>query len=100
LNSSAVSTMNNVNNNRLEIMVFLKMLLSLILLLVLSLPNALAAQVTYIPLDQAVASVKKDEKIKILDAETIELNGKMVHQIKLLTKDGHVKKILINTTSD
>lgn len=100
MNSSAVSNMNNVNNNRLEIMVFLKILLSLILLLVLSLPNALAAQVTYITLDQAVASVKKDEKVKILDAETIELKGKMVHQIKLLTKDGHVKKILINTTSD
>lgn len=100
MNSSAVSTMNNVNNNRLEIMVFLKTLFLLILLLVLSLPTALAAQVAYITLDEAVASVKKDEKIKILDAETIELRGKMVHQIKLLTKDGHVKKILIKTTSD
>tara|TARA_R110002074_G_scaffold349634_1_gene520380 strand:- start:166733 stop:166978 length:246 start_codon:yes stop_codon:yes gene_type:complete len=81
-------------------MIFLRTWFLLILLLVLSLPNALAAKAAHITLDAAVASVKKDEKIKILDAETIELKGKMVHQIKLLTKDGHVKKILINTTSD
>ncbi|MEH6503827.1 MAG: hypothetical protein V7682_08015 [Cycloclasticus sp.] len=81
-------------------MLFVKTLFASILLILLLLPNVLAGQVASITLDEAVASVKTDKKIKILDAETIQLKGEMVHQIKLLTKDGHVKKILINTTSD
>jgi len=48
-------------------------------------------------LDEAVKGVKNREEGKVLNAETVEIEGEAVHVIKVLTKSGRVKKIRVNT---
>lgn len=79
---------------------YLKGLFSIIFLLLLICTNTQASDGRYITLDQAVAEMKKDTRLKVLDAETVDFNGKKVHQIKILTHDGYVKKINVRTQSD
>lgn len=79
---------------------YLKALFSTFFLLVLIYSPTQAGDSSYVTLDQAVAKVKKDKTHKILGAETIEFNGERVHQIKILTQDGHVKKINVKTLRD
>lgn len=54
------------------------------------------AKAEIMTLDQAVNSVRKSQKAKILSAETLHVDGQPIHVIKILTKSGHVKKIRIN----
>jgi len=61
-------------------------------------PVMLLAASEAINLDQAVANVKKDTSKKVLSAETIQIEGKTVHVIKVLTDDGHIKKLQINSS--
>lgn len=50
-----------------------------------------------ITLDQAINEIKNNNKGKILDAKTRQIDGQPVHEIKVLTPKGHVKKIRIQT---
>jgi len=79
---------------------YVKRFFSTISLVLLFFCQVQAVNAVNVTLDQAVANVKKDKENKVLGAETIQLKGKMVHQIKVLTKDGHVKKIQVDTKSD
>ena len=49
-----------------------------------------------ISLDEAVAKARRKNKGKVLSAETIRKDGRQVHSIKILTKDGRVKRIRID----
>lgn len=51
------------------------------------------AEAVSISLDDAVADVKKKKLGKVLSAETVEIDGKAVHVIKVLKNDGRVKKL-------
>lgn len=46
-------------------------------------------------LKQAIQQVRKQTGGRILDATTVEIKGKRVHRIKVLTPDGRVKVITI-----
>ena len=49
-----------------------------------------------ISLDEAVAKARRQNEGKVLSAETIRDNGRTVHRIKILTKDGRVKRTRID----
>jgi len=50
-----------------------------------------------ISLDEAVAQERrKNKKAKVLSAETVRVNGRKVHRIKILTKDGRVKRTQVD----
>ena len=49
-----------------------------------------------ISLDEAVAKARRQHKGKVLSAETIRVDGRKVHRIKILTKDGRVKRTEID----
>jgi uncharacterized iron-regulated membrane protein len=49
-----------------------------------------------ISLDEAVAQARKRHKGKVLSAETTRSNGRKVHRIKILTKDGRVKRVTVD----
>jgi hypothetical protein len=50
-------------------------------------------------LDEAVAQARRNNKGKVLSAETIRVDGRRVHRIKILTKDGRVKRTQIDAGS-
>ncbi|MEN8106591.1 MAG: PepSY domain-containing protein [Pseudomonadota bacterium] len=52
-----------------------------------------------ISLDEAVAQARQRNKGKVLSAETIRVDGRKVHRIKILTKNGRVKRIQIDARS-
>ncbi|MBV1875405.1 MAG: hypothetical protein KUG50_02130 [Cycloclasticus sp.] len=60
--------------------------------------NIVLAATGTITLDQAIDKVKKGSKGKVLDAETLQIDGQPVHVIKVLTTKGRVKKIRVQTT--
>lgn len=49
-----------------------------------------------VSLDEAVSRVRRQTNGKILSAETVRANGRMVHVIKVLTPDGRVKRVRID----
>jgi len=49
-----------------------------------------------ISLDEAVAKARRHNEGKVLSAETIRVDGRKVHRIKILTKDGRVKRTRID----
>jgi len=64
-------------------------------------PHLLVAQRDHadngsISLNEAVAQARRQNKGKVLSAETVNINGRKVHQIKILTKDGRVKRTRID----
>ena len=67
-------------------------------------PHLLVAQRDHagnggITLDEAVAQARRHNKGKVLSAETIHVDGRKVHRIKILTKDGRVKRTQIDAGS-
>ena len=52
-----------------------------------------------ISLDEAVAKARRHNEGKVLSAETIRVDGRKVHRIKILTKDGRVKRTRIDAGS-
>jgi uncharacterized membrane protein YkoI len=52
-----------------------------------------------ISLDEAVAQARKRYNGKVLSAETVRVDGRKVHRIKILTKDGRVKRITVDAGS-
>jgi len=64
-------------------------------------PRMLIAKNTHnnnggISLDQAIAKARKSDKDKVLSAETIRKDGRKIYRIKILTKDGRVKRTRID----
>lgn len=49
-----------------------------------------------ISLDEAVAQARQHNKGKVLSAETIRVDGRKVYRIKILTKNGRVKRTQID----
>ena len=52
-----------------------------------------------ISLDEAVSQARQRNKGKVLSAETIRVDGRKVYRIKILTKDGRVKRTQIDAGS-
>ena len=52
-----------------------------------------------ISLDQAVAQARQQYNGKVLSAETVRVDGRKVHRIKILTKNGRVKRTQIDARS-
>jgi hypothetical protein len=49
-----------------------------------------------ISIDEAIALARQHNKGKVLSAETIRVDGRKVYRIKMLTKDGRVRRIRID----
>lgn len=49
-----------------------------------------------ISLDEAVRRARQQHRGKVLSAETVRIDGRKVYRIKILTKDGRVKRIHID----
>ncbi len=49
-----------------------------------------------ISLDEAVKQARQRNKGKVLSAETIRVDGRKIYHIKILTKDGRVKRTRID----
>ncbi len=49
-----------------------------------------------ISLDEAVARARRQSDGKILSAETVRVDGRRVHRVKLLTPDGRVTRVEID----
>ena len=49
-----------------------------------------------ISLDEAVSRARRQSDDKILSAETVRVDGRRVHRIKILTSDGRVKHTQID----
>ena len=52
-----------------------------------------------ISLDQAVAQARQQHQGKVLSAETLRVDGRKVYRIKILTKNGRVKRTQIDARS-
>ena len=52
-----------------------------------------------ISLDEAISRARRQENGKVLSAETVRDNGRRVHRIKILTRDGRVKHVRIDASS-
>lgn len=50
-------------------------------------------------LDEAVAQARRQTDGKILSAETLRRDGRLVHRIKVLTPDGRVERLTIDAQS-
>lgn len=49
-----------------------------------------------ISLNQAIAKARQSNKDKVLSAETVQKDGRKIYRIKILTKDGRVKRTRID----
>jgi uncharacterized iron-regulated membrane protein len=49
-----------------------------------------------ISLDEAVRRARQQYRGKVLSAETVRVDGRKIYRIKILTKDGRVKRIHID----
>jgi uncharacterized membrane protein YkoI len=63
------------------------------------LPLLIAAGDGGISLDEAVSRARQRDKGKVLSAETIRVDGRKAYRIKILTKDGRVKRTRIDAAS-
>ena len=52
-----------------------------------------------VSLDEAVARVRRQTKGKILSAETVAVDGRDVHRIKVLTETGRVRRLQVDARS-
>jgi len=73
--------------------------LMLMLLIGLSTGLVSAGESSEVSLDRAIAEIKSETNARILHAETIRLNGRLTHQIRLLTKKGLVRRIQVDARS-
>jgi uncharacterized membrane protein YkoI len=49
-----------------------------------------------ISLNQAIAKARQSNKDKVLSAETVQKDGRKIYRIKILTRDGRVKRTRID----
>ena len=52
-----------------------------------------------ISLDEAVSRARQQYPGKVLSADTVNVNGRKVYNIKILTKDGRVKRTQVDARS-
>ena len=52
-----------------------------------------------ISLDEAISRARRQADGKVLSAETVRVDGRNVHRIKILTKDGRVKRVQIDANT-
>lgn len=57
------------------------------------LAQAIGAEGRGMSLDEAVSRARRQSGDKVLSAETVRVNGRRVHRIKILTTDGRVKRV-------
>ena len=74
-------------------------LLTLTLSCTLGVPAAAAADKNGTTLDQAVKRMKAKPGVRVLAAERVTKDGKMLYRIKILTADGRVKYVWIDPGS-
>jgi len=74
----------------------MKSIVCLTLIAILAIPVMAGAQQDRLTLDQAVQRVKSQGNARVLSAETIEIDGRSVHRIKVLTDAGRVKYIQVD----
>jgi len=94
-------------------MTFARLTLACLLLLLLSTPLQAGGYPYYpqsvaqrdsggnggISLNEAVAQARQQHKGKVLSAETVHVDGRKVYRIKILTRDGRVKRTQIDARS-
>lgn len=69
----------------------------LCLLFLLSVPAVVpAAQQDGVSLDQAVKRIKDRGDVRVLSAERVRTDGKLMYRIKVLTSDGRVKNVWVD----
>ena len=49
-----------------------------------------------VSMDEAVRRARQQHQGKVLSAETVRVDGRKVYRIKILTKDGRVKRVHID----
>lgn len=52
-----------------------------------------------ISLDEAIARARRDADGKVISAETVRQGNRSVHRIKILTRDGRVKRLRYDAAS-
>ena len=52
-----------------------------------------------ISLDEAISRARRQADGKVLSAETVRDNGRRIHRIKILTRDGRVKRVRIDANT-
>ncbi len=57
---------------------------------------ALAAQAQEVSLEQAVERVQKETEGRVLAAEEIDVGRRKVYRIKVLTREGSVRRVLVS----
>lgn len=75
----------------------LRLLSMLLLALMLSPPLSARGDLS---LDQAVQQARDRTGGRVISAETMEKNGHRVHSIRILTKDGKVRRLRIDAGGD
>ena len=50
-------------------------------------------------LNEAVSRARQKNNGKVLSAETVDVDGRKVHRIKILTRDGRVKRTQVDARS-
>lgn len=72
----------------------MRLIISLCLILALSLPGIASAQGT--SLDEAVKRIKERDDVRVLSAERVNVDGKQMYRIKILTGEGRVKNVWVD----
>jgi hypothetical protein len=73
-------------------------LLKLLLCTLLLIPSLYAR--ADVSLDQAVEQARQRLGGRVISAETQERNGKRVHNVRILTEEGKVRRLRINAEDD
>lgn len=74
----------------------MRLITCLCLMFMLSLPAQTAAQDDGISLDQAVRQIKAQHDVRVLSAERVRSDGKLMYRIKVLTREGRVRHIWVD----
>jgi len=69
-------------------------------LLVLMLSVVLMAQAWAITLREAAERVARQHDGRVVSAQTVERNGRKIHVIRVLTKDGVVRTVRVSADDD
>lgn len=77
----------------------MRLIVCLCLLFTLGLPAVAAADKKETTLDEAVKHIKAKSDVRVLAAERVKVNGKLMYRIKVLTKDGRVKYVWVDPGS-
>ncbi|KAA3626503.1 MAG: hypothetical protein HND55_12665 [Pseudomonadota bacterium] len=69
-------------------------------LIAISLATALAVSAWAITLEEAAARVAREYDAKVVSAQTVERDGKRIHVIRILTREGVVRTIRVPADED